>query len=257
MPSEDTLQTYHTYRSNKWSEEHDTVIVEHSISVMVNGETWVTLMCTPTQLEALGVGFLFNEGVIQSPAEIVSAHLCADSTIIDIWLEQKVERPKQWRRTSGCSGGLTGVGIELPVEKVAPSGKIYSPEAIITVGKQFNQDQSLYRRTGGVHSAALSNGKQILLRVADIGRHNTIDKLAGMLLIEDMQVESRTLLTTGRISSEMLQKAARMNCEMVISRTSPTSLSVEMARQAGITLVGYARGDRFNVYSHSERIQKA
>ena len=257
MPTEDTLITYHTYRSEKWTEEHDQVIVEHSVSVMVNGETWVTLMCTPTHLEALGIGFLYNEGVIQSAGEVASTHLCADSTILDIWLNQSVERPKQWRRTTGCSGGLTGIGIDLPIETIQPSGKIYTAENIIACSKLFNEEQALYRRTGGVHSSALGDGTHILLRAEDVGRHNTLDKLAGRLLLEELQVEPRTLFTTGRVSSEMLQKAARLRCEVVISRTSPTSLSVEMARQAGITLVGYARSDRFRVYAHNERIQAA
>jgi len=255
MPIEDTLYSSHSYRSGKWIEEEDPVIVEHQASVMVNSETWVMLMCTPTHLEALGVGFLFNEGVIRSASEVVSAHLCDDSTIIDIWLDRSVERPKQWRRTTGCSGGMTGVDIDYPVETVPPSGKIYSPENIIACNKAFNEEQPLYRRAGGVHSSALGDGKQILLRVEDVGRHNTIDKLAGRLLLEGTQIEPRTLFTTGRISSEMLQKAARMQCEVIVSRTSPTSLSVEMARQAGITLVGYARGERFRVYAHNERIQ--
>jgi FdhD protein len=255
MPDVDTLLTYHTYRSDQSTEEQDYVIVEHSVSVMVNGETWVTLMCSPAHLEALGVGFLYNEGVLRDASDIVSTHLCDDSTIIDIWLERSVERPKQWRRTTGCSGGLTGIGVDLPVEKIQPSGKTYTPENIIACSKSFNEEQALYRRTGGVHSSALGDGTQILLRADDVGRHNTLDKLAGRLLLEGLQIEPRTLFSSGRISSEMLQKAARLNCEMIISRTSPTSLSVEMARQAGITLVGYARGERFRVYAHNERIQ--
>jgi FdhD protein len=255
MPTEDILLTYHTYRSDQWAEEHKHVIVEHSISVMVNGETWVSLMCTPTRLEALGIGFLYNEGIIRSLDEVVSSHLCADHTIIDIWLQRQAERPKQWRRTSGCSGGMTGIDVELPVETVKSSGKIYTPEGLIAIGKKFNADQDLYRRTGGVHSSALSDGENIILHAEDVGRHNTIDKLAGCLLIDGIKVEPRALLTSGRVSSEMLQKAAQLQCEVILSRTSPTSLSVRMANQAGITLIGYARGERFSVYTHKERIQ--
>lgn len=255
MPTEDTLFMTHSYRSQKWNEEDDPVIVEHPVSLMVNGETWVTLTCTPTHLEALGVGFLFNEGVIQSAKELISTHLCADSSVIDIWLNRSAERPTQWRRTTGCSGGLTGVGVDLPVETVPSSGKLYTPENIIACSKAFNEEQPLYRRAGGVHSSALGDGNQILLRAEDIGRHNTIDKLSGRLLLEAPQIEPRTLFTTGRISSEMLQKAARLQCEVIVSRTSPTSLSIGMARQAGITLIGYARGERFRVYAHSERVQ--
>ncbi|MBU2611943.1 MAG: formate dehydrogenase accessory sulfurtransferase FdhD [Chloroflexi bacterium] len=114
--------------------------------------------------------------------------------------------------------------------------------------------QSLYRETGGVHTSALSDGEKILIAAEDIGRHNTLDKIAGRCLLENIWPEERILLTTGRISSEMLQKAARLGASMLISRTSPSSLSIEMAEAWDVTLIGYARRDRFNVYAHAERI---
>jgi len=114
--------------------------------------------------------------------------------------------------------------------------------------------QELYRETGGVHTSALSDGEKILIVAEDIGRHNTLDKIAGRCLMENIWPDERILLTTGRISSEMLQKAARLGADAVISRTAPSSLAVEMAESLGITLIGYARRDRFNVYAHEERI---
>jgi FdhD protein len=116
------------------------------------------------------------------------------------------------------------------------------------------ESQSLYRETGGVHTSALSDGESVLLAAEDIGRHNTLDKIAGMCLMRNVRPEKRILITTGRISSEMLQKAARMDVPILISRTSPSSLSIEMAERYGITLIGYARRHRFNVYSNSHRV---
>jgi len=104
-----------------------------------------------------------------------------------------------------------------------------------------------------VWSQPSSDGKQIVLVAEDIGRHNTLDKLAGMCLLQNSWPEPRILITTGRISSEMLQKAARMGAPILISRTSPSSLSIEMAERYGITLIGYARRQRFNVYTHPQR----
>jgi FdhD protein len=116
------------------------------------------------------------------------------------------------------------------------------------------ESQSLYRETGGVHTSALSDGENLILSAEDIGRHNTLDKIAGLCLMKKVFPEKRILITTGRISSEMLQKAARLGVPILISRTSPSSLSIEMAERYGITLIGYARKHRFNVYSNSQRV---
>ena len=114
--------------------------------------------------------------------------------------------------------------------------------------------QVLYRETGGVHTSLLSDGEKIIVSSEDIGRHNTLDKIAGLCLMNNAWSEKRILITTGRISSEMLQKAARMETPILISRTSPSSLSIEMAERYGITLIGYARKHRFNVYSNPHRV---
>jgi FdhD protein len=114
--------------------------------------------------------------------------------------------------------------------------------------------QDLYRETGGVHTSALTDGERILLSAEDIGRHNTLDKLAGMCLMQNVWPARRILMTTGRISSEMLQKAVRLGAGILISRTSPSSLSIELAEKWGITLIGYARRNKFNLYAHPERI---
>ena len=100
----------------------------------------------------------------------------------------------------------------------------------------------------------LSDGKNWLVPAQDIGRHNTLDKIAGYCLLNDLHPEQRVLITTGRISSEMLQKARRLEAAILISRTSPSALSIQLAQTAGITLIGYARRNRFNVYTHAERI---
>jgi FdhD protein len=177
---------------------------------------------------------------------------CASGDNVDVWLHHAVEQPARWRRTSGCTGGVTAVEPDAaaPELRAAP----LDPEKISALVEGLFSAQSLYRDTGGVHTSALSDGERIILVAEDIGRHNTLDKLAGRFLLEDVRLENRVLLTTGRISSEMMQKAARLGAGVVISRTSPSSLSIEMARAWGITLIGYARRSRFNVYTHPERL---
>jgi len=248
---------YRQYGMKKWKAVNGEVIVETPISLTVNGEVWLTFMCTPTDLEAMAVGFLFNESVIQGMDEVADVHICEHGDNVDVWLAHQVEQPKHWRRTSGCTGGVTAVeyGADLaPASGV--NGAVITAEQVGRLIGQLLESQSLYRETGGVHTSALSDGERIILSTEDIGRHNTLDKISGLCLMKNIWPEQRILLTTGRISSEMLQKAARMGAMAVISRTAPSSLSVRMAERAGITLIGYARRERFNVYAHAERIKQ-
>lgn len=232
------------------------VIVEHPVTLSVNGEEWVAWMCTPLDIDAMAVGFLFNEGVIESIDEIEHLRLCDAGDQMDVWLTHKAEKPRLWRRTSGCSGGYTAVVAQPPhlSSVISFDGKCLTPEQVTYLVAALFENQQVYRQTGGVHTSALSDGERILAVAEDVGRHNTLDKLAGRILLERLSPEFRVILTTGRISSEMLQKASRIGAQMVISRTAPTSLSIQIAHERNITLIGYARRDRFNVYTHPERI---
>jgi len=141
-----------------------------------------------------------------------------------------------------------------PNVKFGESRLVVRPETIMSMVDKLFASQELYRDTGGVHTSALCDGEQVLVAADDIGRHNTLDKIAGLCVMNDIWPDKRILITTGRISSEMLQKAARLNAPILISRTSPSSLSIEMAERYGITLIGYARRHRFNVYSNGSRV---
>ncbi|MBI1855386.1 MAG: formate dehydrogenase accessory sulfurtransferase FdhD [Chloroflexi bacterium] len=246
---------YERYEFKKWESHDAETIVETPVSLTVNGEAWITFMCTPVNLEALAVGFLFNEGIIQSMDEVADVRVCEHGDNVDVWLNRAAQQPASWRRTSGCTGGVTAVDL-LAKPDISFNGdqpKI-PPEAIGHLIEMLFESQELYRETGGVHTSALCDGEKMLLSAEDIGRHNTLDKIAGLCLMKNVWPETRILITTGRISSEMLQKAARLQAPILISRTSPSSLSIEMAERYGITLIGYARTHRFNVYSNSQRV---
>jgi FdhD protein len=246
---------YERYEFKKWEHHDAETIVETPVSLTVNGEVWLTFMCTPVNLEAMSVGFLYNEGIIESMDEVENVHVCEHGDNVDVWLNRTVEQPTSWRRTSGCTGGMTAVDMLAKPDIFFGGDRInFPPETIGHLVEQLFESQELYRETGGVHTSALSDGEKIVLSAEDIGRHNTLDKIAGLCLMDKIFPETRILITTGRISSEMLQKAARMNVPILISRTSPSSLSIEMAERYGITLIGYARKHRFNVYSNSQRV---
>lgn len=256
MQSTDLPVRYQRFNVNSGWEQHDArVIAEKTISLTVNGAVWLKFTCTPTDLEALAVGFLYNEGIFQKREEVIAVDICEQGTNVDVWLSHSVERPDTWQRTSGCTGGLTTLSPS-PTPHARETGPLISPSVILSGMEQLLQAQELYRETGGVHCSALSDGERIRLRAEDIGRHNTLDKLAGRMLLDGMQFRAAIVLTTGRVSSEMLQKSDRLGAEMVVSRTSPTSQSVELAEALGITLIGYARRNGFLVYTHSERLAR-
>ena len=229
------------------------IIVEMPVSLTVNGNVWLTFMCTPIDLEAMAIGFLFNEGLIKDLEDIATVHVCTSGDNVDLWLYKSLQKPDKWRRTSGCSGGITFV--ENKFSPLIPENGITMSAMQVhqLVGELF-ESQVLYRASGGVHTSALSDGECIRIMAEDIGRHNTLDKIAGKILLAGLELPRKIMITTGRISSEMLQKSARLGVSIVISRTSPSSLSIEMAERWGITLIGYARRNRFNVYTHANRI---
>lgn len=246
---------YDRFEFQKWEHHSAETIVETPVSLTVNGKEWISFMCTPIHLEALAIGFLFNEGIIKGMGEVADVHVCEHGDNVDVWLNHSAEQPSHWRRTSGCTGGVTAVDLlAKPNVSLAENRFKVTPEAIMDMVEKLFESQELYRDTGGVHTSALSDGEKVVIAADDIGRHNTLDKIAGLCLMNNIFPENRILITTGRISSEMLQKAAKIEAPILISRTSPSSLSIEMAERYGITLIGYARKHRFNVYSNMQRI---
>ncbi len=255
MKSRTPLPNSVRYHSGQWESLDSGVIVETPVTLTVNGRVWLTFMCTPTDLEALAVGFIFNEGVIKSKEEIELVKVCPSGDNVDIWLKKAVEQPEHWRRTSGCTGGITAAALE-KVHPELKDGLLLSPQLVQNFIRSLTDAQVLYREVGGVHTSILSDGERVVVSAEDIGRHNSLDKIAGRCLLDNIEMKRKILVTTGRISSDMIQKAARIGAAVVISRTSASSLSVTLAEQWGITLIGYARHDQFIVYTHPERIRQ-
>lgn len=249
--------SYYEFHNDHCDLNRGEVIIEAPVSLTVNGEIWLNFMCTPMDLEAMAVGFLYNEGLIDTFDEIASVRVCPGNDNVDVWINHSVKKPDYWNRTSGCTGGITSINTKdeekKPISYIDEDCLLY-PQDVHNLIRKLFESQNLYKSAGGVHTSALSDGKNILFNAEDIGRHNTLDKLAGKRLLSKMSIGTPICLTTGRISSEMIQKAIRMNSAIVISRTSPSSLSVEIAEQSGITMIGYVRRDRFTVYTHKERI---
>lgn len=229
------------------------MVEEISLSIYVNGHEFATMMSSPRKQEALGLGFLKNEGFIDHMAEVEVVTTSRNGCCVDIWLNRPLEKPERFTITTGCGGGLTFEQAANGVEPLDDDLRL-NPRKLFDLQRELYGPDSLHAQAGGIHTAGLADGRRVFLQAEDIGRHNTIDRLAGACLLDGISTHGCILLSTGRISSEMLRKGARMGCPIICSRTSPTSLSVGMADVLGITLVGYARGGRMRVYSHPERL---
>jgi FdhD protein len=240
-------------QSKGWQSSESHLVIEAESNLMVNGRDWITFMCTPDHLEELSIGYLYNEGFIQSKEEIASIKVC-EINLVDVWLTHETSRPTMWKRTSGCAGGKTA-SVENNEMPVVSSEFRARPDEIFLNVTQLLQVQEIYKETRGIHCSTLSDRSNLLFAVEDIGRHNTFDKLAGWMINSGANPKSPVITTTGRISSEMLQKAVRLGCPTLISLTSPTSRSIDLAEQAGVMLIGYARRNSFSIYTHPERME--
>lgn len=192
-----------------------------TITLTINAEHWLEFLCNPEYIEALAVGFLYNEGLIGSISGITQLRVYSAGDNVYVRTAYSIEKPIRWRRTSGCTGGMTAVGYDLePRDTDFPSPPHDLPEHIDDVTLAISQinklifglfrAQRLHRLSGGVHASALNDGRKLLLSCEDIGRHNLVDKLAGRVLLENIAEPRRVILTIGRISSKMLQNAWRI-----------------------------------------------
>lgn len=238
----------------------DEVASELPIRLVLNNEPLVTLLCTPAELEELAVGFLLSEGLLRDKSAIKKLEVDEREATVRIEL---ADLPPDFSKlfekrtiSSGCGKGVTFTSYRMPADKrIDVKGRLMGLDDIRRLLGTFRTISKLYLETGGVHSAALSDGKEILLFSEDIGRHNAVDKLIGKAFLQSLSVEDKILLTSGRVTSEIVTKAGRNRFPILISRAAPSCMAISYAEDMGITLVGFARGDRMNIYSWPTRIR--
>ncbi|MCY3867840.1 MAG: formate dehydrogenase accessory sulfurtransferase FdhD [Chloroflexi bacterium] len=230
------------------------VIDEQLLSIYVNGESLATMMCSPLQLEALTVGFLYNEAIIDSADEIALLQLNSTKAVADVILTRgDFNPPRRMILTTGCGGGVTGQELSKEFPALESSFRT-QPAIVLRLMRQLQGAARLYNAVRGVHTAVLGDDKGLLVSAEDVGRHNAVDKVAGQALLDGIYTRDRMLLTSGRISSEMLGKARRMGIPLVASRTAPTSVTVELAQAWQICVAGYVRSGGMRVYTHGWRL---
>jgi FdhD protein len=264
MPSEPTKKTIYepgsmpytgwSIKSGQAKVVEGGLIEEILLSLYVNGQELATLMCSPIDQEALALGFLYTEGVIRSRDDVKLIRSNVARTLIDIFLDaQPLTLPRRMVRTSACGGGISRRDL---AETYPPltSDLAITPEVIVARMRDLNDSAHLYQQVRGVHTSILGNAEELLISAEDIGRHNTIDKLAGKALQAGIDTRDSILVTSGRISSEMVGKARQMGVPIVASRTAPTSIAVNLATAWHICVVGYVRQNGMRVYTHPHRL---
>ncbi|MFN3280157.1 MAG: formate dehydrogenase accessory sulfurtransferase FdhD [Tabrizicola sp.] len=233
---------------------------EVAVALSFNGTTQAVMMATPADLEDFGVGFALTEGIAR-PEEILSVEVVelARGVDVQVWLEPQAEARLAARRRVmagpvGC--GLCGIDSidqalrEVPV--VQPSPFRMTPGEVRSAVAALPGEQRLHDATRAVHGAAFWNGRVLLAR-EDVGRHNALDKLVGAMVRAGTRPTGAVVLTS-RVSTDMVQKVAMLGAPVVIAVSAPTVSAVELAEQAGITLIALAKGETFEVFSHTDRI---
>jgi FdhD protein len=234
------------------SEElEDYVAIEKKLRVSVNGKKVITLYCTPLMIKELIIGLFLTEGILTNKISPDKINIVYGEDIrVDISAGQDVL--KKGMVTSRCLGGVT-FNKKRKFEKVKDAFSI-TVEALKNIFEEFQHKSELFRLTGCFHGAALSDGKRILAFAEDIGRHNAVDKVIGYSILGNIPFTGKLMIVSCRISSEIISKCSRWGIPIIASRAAPTDLAIEIAEKSGITLAGFVRGDRLNVYTNPQRI---
>jgi FdhD protein len=247
------------FTNGQMSEIQDTLVAEKPLTIILNEVEMATLICSPYGLRELAVGFLAGEGVLQSPDDIVSLEFREEQGVV--WIEThsatSIEETFLRRNFASCCGkGRPSLYFLNDLKQLAPitSGKKFTIEQLLSSVKLLEEAADTFQATGGVHSSALCDESGMIARYEDIGRHNTLDRLLGFVLLEIINPADKLLALSGRASSEMVTKAARIGVPVLVSRSAVTGLAVDFAEELGITLAGFARNNRINIYTHAERI---
>jgi len=239
--------------------DKDQVVMETPLTIFLNEREFVTLLCSPDKLDYLAVGFLRSEGLINTAEDLANITVDYEKGIVFVRTKAPADLVEKLygKRTitSGCGKGTLFFHVLDSLQsKPVESDMQIGAETLIKLMTSLQENSVLFKTTGGVHSAALADKEKILFCSEDIGRHNAVDKIVGECIIKKIPLSDKILLSSGRLSSEIVIKGAKLGMPFIVSRSAPTSLSVELAEQMGITLVGFVRGRRLNVYSHDYRI---
>lgn len=226
------------FQNNKKEELKDIIVREHTLTVFLNNKKLVTLLCSPVELNELVVGFLYSQGIINSQEDIEKLFFENEERIVKV----KIKEKDSCENLNPLNIGEVNSQVKITAEK------------IFELYKNFQNKSEIFKLTGGVHSAAISDNYNIILFSEDIGRQNAIDKILGKAVLKKISISDKMVFTSGRISSEIILKMAKVKIPVLVSCAAPTDVAVELAKKFKITLIGFLRGKRMNIYSEEKRI---
>lgn len=239
----------------------DVIVTEYPITIMLNEQEFATLVCSPDHMEELVVGFLASEGIISRYEDIKELRVIETTgkAIVATHQINKLNEMFHSKRyvTSCCGKSRQSFYFHNDARIVKP---IMNREVTISVEDCFRlmelmqTSSTIFQDTGGVHNAALCDADGIIVSRTDIGRHNALDKIYGYCLEHSISLEDKVIVFSGRISSEVLLKVAKIRCGIVLSKSAPTELALRLAKELGITAVGFIRNKALNIYTNPERI---
>lgn len=247
------------FRGENKTETVVSLIQEVPLTIFLNGREVVTLLCTGHHLEELTLGFLKSEGLLDDIEEIKALQVDEEAGVARVTLHKghSLREDLYQKRTLGSGCGRASLYYQpldaLQIRPLRDQFRVRGQELRDRM-RDMARGAALYRETRGTHNAALAQADRVLVSREDIGRHNAADMIVGYAIREALSMGDKILLTTGRTSSEIVLKAARVGIPILVSRSAPTLLGVEVAQQAGMTLVGYVRGGRMTLYTHPQRV---
>ncbi len=247
-------------KNNRTFSIQDAIIDEKVLTLNINGEKAFEMVFSITHPLYLAAGFLFTQGIIRSQTDIREQAWFPDNQICNLTLSQDaVQRLERFKKkgtpVKGSSGGslLPDPGSGHAIKEVHPF--TITPDQVLSLTEQHWQHSKMFHQTGAVHSAGLSDGRTILEYYEDIGRHNAVDKLAGSVLLNRTDTGKKIATLSCRMSLEIIGKIIKTRIPIVISNAAPTLSAVSLARSSGLTIIGFARDNQFNIYTHGHRIR--
>lgn len=244
------------FDGKEFKEEEVLLISETPFTIYLNGKEFITLLCYPTDLLELSLGFLKSEGLIEHKSQIKKINLDENKSNVDIEAEiSKFEERLYEKRivTTGCGkGSIFYFAIDSLKCKEKEVEKRWDYRDILLKMRDINTQRGT-KNMRGLHVCGLYDGENLIIR-EDIGRHNALDKIVGHCLLEDIRTYDSVLFTTGRISSEILLKSAKIDISVIVSRSTPTNLALSIAEKLNITVIGYVRGTQMTIYNSRDRI---
>lgn len=247
------------YNKGTFEEKKDAIAEEFPLTIYINDVEFATLVCSPDHLKELIMGFMASEGAIRKYSDIESMNVDDHGGFCHIKLNSDIPTDHftySKRILGSCCGKSRQFYFQSDVDtaKVSMSKTTITPKQCTTLMKNMQEASTIFKETGGIHNASLGTPEKIIAHRGDIGRHNALDKLYGYCIENRIPVVDKVLVFSGRISSEVLTKAAKIGVGIVLSKSAPTDLAIKLAEDLNITAVGFIRGDSFNIYSHPWRV---